>query len=436
MYALFLIQNFSTKSLTDSAGYNEIMMPLVKSSVCDRHEVVSWQFSVADVHNHFKKTCQKLREECRDTPVTVYGAGSHTHEFWPYFSSCNVVAFADSQIEKQGTELHGLPVIAPESIATQIIIISSRAWEASIYSELRSRHPNARIVTFYDSLREEITSLNHMSVEKAIHDYRGKGIEAVFYTPADPSEALTYEQLKQLKQAFQCPLAVVWWDYDDQTKDNPYTHFEKVSLSVADLIIDPGNYTKTQKMYCKEFPFEDHPSVDKVAIFPTPANESVFFPRAKDIDIALFGSDVGLRGDWIRLLKSRYPNRFRHLGGVDAGKQPISMEDYAELSGRSKIIVNTQTYAFRSQCKGKVREALASGALLLEQDSYDTRAFLQGSECVKFFRDEKELIDLIDFYLEDESARECLAQQGYEWYLAQWGVESWSKKIRDRLMKT
>mgnify|MGYP001281946071 FL=1 len=111
------------------------------------------------------------------------------------------------------------------------------------------------------------------------------------------------------------------------------------------------------------------------------------------------------------------------------------MEEYAELSGRSKIIVNTQTYTFRSQCKGKVREALASGALLLEQDSYDTRAFLGGLECVKFFKNEDELIELIDFYLENEPERERLAQEGYEWYLAQWGAEPWSKKIRDRLMK-
>ena len=40
MNALFLIQNFSTKSLTDSAGYNEILIPFVKSSVCDQYEVV------------------------------------------------------------------------------------------------------------------------------------------------------------------------------------------------------------------------------------------------------------------------------------------------------------------------------------------------------------------------------------------------------------
>ncbi|MBJ7549141.1 glycosyltransferase [Marinomonas ostreistagni] len=435
MNALFLIQNFSTKSLTDSAGYNEILMPFVKSSVCDQYEVVSWQFSAEDVHNHVQKICQKLVEEYLDTPVTVYGAGSHTNEFWSYFSSCNIVAFADSQSEKQGTALHGIPIIDPDSIDTEVIIISSRAWEASIHDELRLRFPNARIVTFYDSLHDSISVLNDQSVEEAIYNHENKGVDAIFYTPADPSEALTFEQLSRLKTVFQCPLAVVWWDYDDQTKNNPYTQFEKESLSAADLIIDPGNYTKTRKMRCKEFPFEDHPHVEKVAIFPTPANESVFFPRLKDIDIALFGSEVGLRGDWIRLLKSKYPDRFRHIGGVDAGKQPISMEEYAELSGRSKIIVNTQTYTFRSQCKGKVREALASGALLLEQDSYDTRAFLGGLECVKFFKNEDELIELIDFYLENEPERERLAQEGYEWYLAQWGAEPWSKKIRDRLMK-
>ena len=68
-----------------------------------------------------------------------------------------------------------------------------------------------------------------------------------------------------------------------------------------------------------------------------------------------------------------------------------------EISLRqTKICINTQTYPFREQCKGKVREAIASGVLLLEEDNKQTRAFLAEGEGVLYFRDFTELTALIE----------------------------------------
>ncbi|NQZ22301.1 MAG: glycosyltransferase family 1 protein [Colwellia sp.] len=430
---LFLIQKFDTKKLHDSAGYNEIAQPFIQSGLINQHHIFSWGLGEHYIRQYLAEQCSIIKSLVGKQPVTVYGAGAHTQGIWSDLLQLNIVSIADKQVEKIGQCFLDMPIVSPDDISTDVIVISSRAWEEDILNDLRTKYPEKKIFPLYRDLQEKISSENTKQIAALEEEVNLSDFDLIFYTPAEPAEALTETQLKKLKEKSNARLLSVWWDYDDSSIDNVYMAFEKASLACVDMIIDPGNFGKTQKMKKGEPPYHFHRDVNKVALLPTPVDETIFYPRKKTIDVAIFGSDVGLRRKWIDLLCKNYSDTFRHIGGVGIGRVAIPMAEYARLSGECKIIVNSQTYSFRSQCKGKVREALASGSLLLEEDCYESRCFFEGTNFVQFYKTESELLGLLNYFLTHDNERIELATQGYQWYLKNWSSAIWTKKVFDFL---
>ncbi|GEM_PF-3037216 len=425
---LFLIQLFDSKTLLDSAGYNEILKPLTSSTAVSEHQCYSWggnnQSTLLYLKQKFKIICTHVAQ----TPVCIYGAGAHTDGLWSQFKSLNVIQIADKQAEELNPFKFNIPVVTPDAITTDTIIISSRAWEESIFEELTTLYPDKTILKLYDEYELFIYKQNQFHLDEILKQYANQHFDLIIYTPSEPSDTLNPEQLKALKTLSE-KLSIVWWDYDDTSEDNVYTRFEIDSLKVADHIIDPGNYTKTRKMLECQFPYEHHPHTDKIILAPTPVDPELFYPREKEVDVAIFGSAVGLRKKWIDALKKRFPSHFHHFGGVGIGYTPLPMNEYAALMGQTRIIVNSQTYSFRTQCKGKVREALASGCLLIEEDCYDTRQFIGEQTFVKYYQNEEQLFEIISYYLAHPEQCQKLAQQGYQWYLKHAAPQAWSDTL-------
>jgi hypothetical protein len=146
--------------------------------------------------------------------------------------------------------------------------------------------------------------------------------------------------------------------------------------------------------------------------------------------VAVFGSRVGERGEWIDLLAAEFGERFQHIGGVSGEQRnPLPIAEYAALLRRTKIVVNTQTYSFRQQCKGKVREAIQCGVLLMEQDNTETRQLLPDGCGVVYFRTPSELISKIRAYLADQATYEKKQYAAIKLFAGQSIVRHWTKKI-------
>lgn len=77
-------------------------------------------------YNHIKELCNSGRE------IIIYGAGSNGAQVFQYLKTqgCQVIAFCDSSIEKQGNQLLNLPILSPEqAVASRaIIIVASTAY--------------------------------------------------------------------------------------------------------------------------------------------------------------------------------------------------------------------------------------------------------------------------------------------------------------------
>lgn len=430
---LFLAQCFESKGYADSAGYSEVIAPMMASGLLGEVEVSSWGKDLDFFHHYIAQEIAAISDRIVDDAVVVYGAGAHSEEFFRELSGLKIMAFSDTNPALWGQTFLGLPVVAPEEISdlAKHVVVSSRVWDQEITRQLRANDPKLSIYPLYEGLMAQNRCFLQNQVNTVIERYSKDQFDLIFYCPANPAEAFTQENFAQLRNHFDAKFATIWWDYDDSNATNEYMQFERCSLAYSDIIVDPGNYSKTERLKSLKFPYHLHTGVNKVHVLPTAFDPQTFFPRPKDwsAPIAMFGSLVGERRKWKHFLEENYPRKFRHFGGVYQGQAPLPMTEYAKLVSVTPIIVNTQTYEFRSQCKGKVREVLACAGLLLEQENLESRAYFDGLDCIEYFSDQRQLGTLIDYYLMHPKEATERAFEAHRWYQENWSAEPWTRKL-------
>ncbi len=109
--------------------------------------------------------------------------------------------------------------------------------------------------------------------------------------------------------------------------------------------------------------------------------------------------------------------RRQNLKQMISGKYPNSRfgrawpHEMADIYARSKIVINP---CANRDVNMRVFEVLASGALLITEDAYGLDDLFEDGKHLVVYHDDAELLDLIDHYLDDDEARESIAQSGRE----------------------
>jgi hypothetical protein len=434
--ALFVIHQFEVKSLECSAGYMEVAKPAIHSGLIGEHRILPFGTKLDDAEVWVDKIIDSKHKQWGRAPVVVYGAGAHTRKFLAQFRRLNVVALADREPALWDTQIEGLPVIAPEMIPhyAHKVVISSRAYEQSIQAQLDKLFDGQlELSCLYADTKDQHKLSLQSQIDRLLEDFQP---DVLFYTPTHPQESLDARYFLSLKARYpSLNIVTIWWDYDEQAEAASYLDFERDMLRYSDFVIENSNVTRLQKLHARHAPYQHHTNVHKVHFHPTVFDPDLFYrdpAEYKTVDVAIWGSSVGMRQKWIDLLAASYQG-FRQFGGVYQNDIPLSTSEYAAWYRKTKIAVNTQTYAFRSQCKGKVREALCSGTFLLEQDNPQTRGFVPEGKGVVYFSDEQDLLRKIDYYLAHEAEREQIALDGYKWMQQQHNAFTWTARILSEL---
>ncbi|TDO96241.1 glycosyltransferase [Marinomonas balearica] len=403
----FAIHRFESKSYEDSAGKIEIREPMVQSGRLGEHETFHFGWDEIDCLDLINQSIKVAKAQAGNAPVVIYGAGAHTTQHWYLFSSLNIVAVADKNESLWGSFLKEKPVISPKQISdySNHVVISSRAYEENIRDELLKAYPTLTLFQLYgnDYMEKRLVLWANTLREKVLRFQP----DLLVHTPTHVRENLPSQFFLELKQ--QVPnmkILTVWWDYDETNIEAGYLEYERQVLEYADLVIENSNGTRLERMHRNEAPYCSHLNSEKVIFHPSWFDPSLFYNSGeeRDIDIALFGSRVGERGRWIDFLEDTYGDRFRHIGGVSGEhRNPIPISEYAALLRRTKVVVNTQTYSFRSQCKGKVRETLQCGAILMEEENSETPLAFPNDDSILYFDSFEGLRDKIDTLIEHYS---------------------------------
>jgi glycosyltransferase involved in cell wall biosynthesis/SAM-dependent methyltransferase len=130
----------------------------------------------------------------------------------------------------------------------------------------------------------------------------------------------------------------------------------------------------------------------------------------RTIDVAYVGSfnpeEGGRRRDVLTAVQRRFPNSYIGKAWPD---------EMASIYARSKIVVNA---AFRNDVNMRVFEAMASGALLITDEAEGLSDLFEEGRHLVVYRNDAELCDLVQHYLDNEDARERIAAEGQREVLA------------------
>lgn len=432
---LFVVQTCELKPIAQCAANVEVIQPILSTEHVSEHHVLSFEI---DYDKQFKEQLRQvvdnLRKEIAGAPVVIYGAGLHTQQHLTLFTQLNLVAIADKDETLWGTELAGIEIISPDAIESvaEHVLISSKAFEEAIYSSMSAMLPKVIFHKLYDNAHNNSVHFTSMANDIASTALNFSP-DIIFYSPAQPNDSLSADYWLPIKQQFpNTKFVSILWDYDEDEQGSPSLEFERGCLRWSDLCIENTNVTRLAKMREKTPPYQHHEHVERMHFIPTVFDPKVFFEdlnQEKQYDIALFGTAAGERKKWIEALQQNYGSRFHHIGGFLHGQELMSIEDYALALRKTRVCINTQTYPFREQYKGKVREAIASGVVLLEQRNRQTQAVLKDGQGILFFSTFEQLTALIDRILTDEQYRNNVVEQGRQVKQARINADAWTKQV-------
>ena len=162
----------------------------------------------------------------------------------------------------------------------------------------------------------------------------------------------------------------------------------------------------------------------------TPLDSNLFYPDDKTREVSFVGRLYPYREASMSMLSEVYPKAI-----VKSGQREhrLSFEEYAQITRESQIIVNFSYHPLGyHQVKGRVFEATASNCLLLESDNPATeKLFIPNKEYVPFISP-KDLLDKVNYYLENEEERLKIAQSGHEAYQQRFNITIFWNKIMSR----
>lgn len=438
---LFVVQNFEVREFKESAANIEIIEPLIESGYVNESHILTFSRHNADFYQSIvSNKVKEIKERVFNAPIAIYGAGVHTQQYFSEFNKLNIVAIVDRDQNLWGEKIENVPIISLEQLSdySEHVLISSKAFEDAIECTLRTKNKNLQIETIYQDFddKDRFEKNMYQSINLALFNNE---IDIVFFSPTHPNDCLSVQYWEKIKaQHPNVKFVTLWWDYDEDEEASGYIAFERDCLKWNDLCIENSNGTRLNAMRKKLAPYDKHTNTHRVEFLPTIFTKRLFHPSIssdKKYDIAIFGSSAGQRKVYIEKLKQRYGDRFWHLGGINhkTQKSMLNIQEYAEAVRQTRLFINTQTYPFRLQCKGKVREALGCEVLLLEEDNSETRLLLNDEQGVVYFKDFEELVDKIEWLINDEIAQERIVKGGSVVWKKIGNSKRWASRIISRV---
>jgi Glycosyl transferases group 1 len=151
-------------------------------------------------------------------------------------------------------------------------------------------------------------------------------------------------------------------------------------------------------------------------------------PQTREHNVTLLGSVEGYRAQFLSELEQQLAGdgiAITTLGGLihtckESSIEPargewLSTEQYVRVINGSKICLSSQTQLSRDQIKGKVLQFLACGAFCLSDANREIRSLIP-DDCLVYYRDARDCVEKIKYYLAHERERDRIAERGMRWF--------------------
>jgi hypothetical protein len=155
---------------------------------------------------------------------------------------------------------------------------------------------------------------------------------------------------------------------------------------------------------------------EKVLRMWVPQDTSLYFSDNQTIPASFIGSTNGY---WERQTLIQHIRQYFPQVEIRGGQRQESLTayEYAKLIRTSKIGINfSNSLAQFWQVKGRVFEILASKSMLFEMNNPATASILTPGRDYVSFTSPKDMLEKLHYYINNDSEREKIANQGFETY--------------------
>jgi hypothetical protein len=222
--------------------------------------------------------------------------------------------------------------------------------------------------------------------------------------------------IQLLNEKFGIRFAAIWWDTCSR-------NFEQLAKQYTEVVNSNVVIDNPRLLH-----------IDRVSRFLSmwaPQDDSLFKPaHIKDIDVSFMGQIDDYRSYRANSIKYLRKSGINGFFSTEDRSAQVSHEDYASVMGRSKMVINFSQSVDGHQSKGRVMEAIRSGALLLESENNQTsELFIPGKHYISF-SDEHDLLEKVQYYLIHEDKRAKIARAARSYLIKNYSNNQfWSKVI-------
>ncbi len=163
----------------------------------------------------------------------------------------------------------------------------------------------------------------------------------------------------------------------------------------------------------------------------------------KKYDVTFIGTPIEDRAEMIKHLVDngvkvnifgggwyKYPELAKYYGGK------VSTEEMVKIINESKINLNfSKTIGGKTGFKAKVFELCACNSFLLSEYFTGYTNYLAENKEIITFKDKKDLLDKVKFYLENDKEREKIAEAAYKKVVKNYSIEEEFKNIFEAISK-
>ena len=266
-------------------------------------------------------------------------------------------------------------------------------WETNIWSSLESTGL-ADVARFhFDKYYYHTGERGDAALLQRIESIKPDLIVLIIYKfPGQDPAVMTLDTLSKIKT----PIITVWGDLEAQQQRDiafivkPYV--KKIIGTASKDIVEGLGY---QYMHVPKDP----------RIFNNPNKE-------RDIDVVFSGSYGLGREERQEVLQYLLDNGVKLVVGGSEGRDHFTTEEYADRYKRAKIAISFSRAHGVPVLNARPFEAMACGAMLIEQDSPEIGKLFEENKDFKMWKTKVDLLETIRYYLSHEEERSQISQNG------------------------
>lgn len=272
-------------------------------------------------------------------------------------------------------------------------------WEGNLWASLKVQDWAEVVVFNLDEHYRLLKKKGDSALLKKIKEFRPELVCLIIYKmPGSDFNVPEWSTLDEIKDILKIPMVAVWGDLEIQ---------EQVNISKALL-----PYVKCNAATASEAAVARINNAKKFVYTWVPKNPAVFYDggQRRNIDISYVGSPKDDRLERVNYL-IRHGLPVVYTGGER--QEHLSTMDYAEMFRKSKLTISFSRAVFSHVINARPFEAMLCGAMVLEQDNFETpKLFTPFVDYVPYFSD-SDLLEKAKYFLKNDDERRAIAHNGY-----------------------